>query len=207
MKLAPFFIFTLCLAFHAHGEILAGVTNAADIVTAARAQIGVTTSYDPSYRKLAYPNGDVPAETGVCADVIVRALRKQNVDLQKLVHEDMRANFAAYPKNWGLAAPDSNIDHRRVLNLCAFFTRAEKSVPTTQNAADYKPGDIVAWNLRASGSLPHIGVVSDKKSSAGTPLIIHNIGAGVREEDILFKYAITAHFRLANAAIFNAPKP
>ena len=198
MRFKRFFLLALLLvcAGHLHAATLASVTNAADIVTAARAQIGVTTSYDPSYRKLAYPNGDVPVETGVCTDVIIRALRKQNADLQKLVHEDMRANFAAYPNNWGLTAPDRNIDHRRVPNLCAYFTRAGKSVPVTQNAADYKPGDIVAWNLRASGSLPHIGIVSDKKSTSGIPLIIHNIGAGVREDDILFKYAITAHFRL-----------
>jgi len=198
MKAMRFFILLLFLPFALHAQLatLASVTNAADIVTAARAQIGVTTSYDPAYRKLAYPNGDVPAETGVCTDVVVRALRRQNADLQKLVHEDMRANFAAYPNNWGLTKPDPNIDHRRVPNLCVYFTRAGKSVPVTKNAADYKPGDIVAWNLRASGSLPHIGIVSDKKSTAGTPLIIHNIGAGVREEDMLFSYTITAHFRL-----------
>ena len=198
MKAMRFFILLLFLPFALHAQLatLASVTNAADIVIAARAQIGVTTSYDPAYRKLAYPNGDVPAETGVCTDVVVRALRRQNADLQKLVHEDMRANFAAYPNNWGLTKPDPNIDHRRVPNLCVYFTRAGKSVPVTKNAADYKPGDIVAWNLRASGSLPHIGIVSDKKSTAGTPLIIHNIGAGVREEDMLFSYTITAHFRL-----------
>ena len=196
MKFLPLQLSLCVVAAHLHASTLASVTNAADIVTAARAQIGVTTSYDPAYRKLAYPNGDVPVETGVCTDVVVRALRKQNADLQKLVHEDMRANFSAYPNNWGLSAPDPNIDHRRVPNLCAYFTRAGKSVPITKNAADYKPGDIVAWNLRASGSLPHIGIVSDKKSNTGTPLIIHNIGAGAREEDMLFNYTITAHFRL-----------
>ena len=165
-------------------------------IAAARAQIGITTSYDPAYRRIAYPNGDVPPNTGVCSDVIVRALRKQNADLQQLVHEDMRGNFAAYPKIWGLAAPDKNIDHRRVPNLCVYFTRAGKSVPVTGKPADYKPGDIVAWNLRAAGSLPHIGIVSDKKAPDGTPLIIHNIGSGVREENILFVHKITGHFRL-----------
>ncbi|MDR1010004.1 MAG: DUF1287 domain-containing protein, partial [Opitutaceae bacterium] len=104
--------------------------------------------------------------------------------------------FSAYPKTWGLTKPDKNIDHRRVLNLCAYFTREKKSVPITGNPADYKPGDIVAWNLRPNGSLPHIGIVSDKKSADGAPLIIHNIGSGAREENILFAHKITAHFRL-----------
>ncbi|AWI10690.1 DUF1287 domain-containing protein [Ereboglobus luteus] len=165
-------------------------------IAAARAQIGVTTSYDPAYRKIGYPNGDVPIDTGVCADVIVRALRKQNADLQQLVHEDMRANFSAYPKIWGLRKTDKNIDHRRVPNLCTYFKRAGKSVAVTDKAADYKPGDIVAWNLRPKGSLPHIGIVSDKKAPDGTLLIIHNIGSGTREENILFQYQITGHFRL-----------
>ena len=170
--------------------------DAVQLVTAARAQIGVTVSYDAAYRKIGYPNGDVPIDTGVCADVIVRALRKQNADLQQLVHEDMRANFSKYPKIWGLSAPDKNIDHRRVPNLAAYFTRAGKSIPITNAPADYRPGTIVAWNLRPKGSLPHIGIVSDKKSPGGTPLIIHNIGSGVREEDILFRHKITGHFRL-----------
>lgn len=165
-------------------------------VAAARAQVGVTISYDKAYRKIGYPNGDIPIDTGVCADVVVRALRRQNADLQQLVHEDMAKNFPAYPKIWGLAKPDKNIDHRRVPNLCAWFARAGKSVPVTANAADYKPGDIVAWNLRPRGSLPHIGIVSDKKSPDGIPLIIHNIGSGVREENILFLHKITGHFRL-----------
>jgi len=190
-RLTPvLFAFLLCNHAIAFPKI-----DPAATVAAARSQIGVTTSYDPAYRKLAYPGGDVPIDTGVCADVIVRALRKQNADLQRLLHEDMAENFSAYPKNWGLNAPDKNIDHRRVPNLCAYFTRAGKSVPVTDKSSDYKPGDIVAWNLRTAGSLPHIGIVSDKKAGDGTPLIIHNIGLGAREENILFLYKITGHFR------------
>lgn len=166
------------------------------IVAAARAQIGVTTAYDPAYKTLAYPNGDVPLATGVCSDVVVRAVRTaKKIDLQKAVHEDMAAAFAAYPKKWNLSAPDKNIDHRRVLNLMTYFKRAGNEKPATKNAADYLPGDIVAWDLNGKG-LTHIGVVSDKKSSGGTPLILHNIGRGAEESDILFAYAILGHYRL-----------
>ena len=191
------FVFLLILVAHPSisSAALPPITPT-QTIAAARSQIGVTTSYDPAYRKIGYPNGDVPADTGVCADVIVRALRKQNADLQQLVHEDMRANFSAYPKIWGLSKPDKNIDHRRVPNLCTYFKRAGKSVPITTNAADYKPGDIVAWNLRPKGSLPHIGIVSDRRAADGTPLVIHNIGSGVKEENVLLAFKITGHYRL-----------
>ena len=164
------------------------------IVTAARAQIGKTVSYDPSYKKLDYPNGDVPSETGVCSDVVVRALRAQGVDLQKEVHEDMSANFSAYPRNWGLKKADRNIDHRRVPNLMTYFKRKGLSIAVSKKAEDYAPGDIVTWILPRN--LTHIGVVSDRKSASGTPLVIHNIGAGTQEEDLLFAYRITGHFRV-----------
>ena len=164
------------------------------LVTAARSQIGSTVSYDPTYRKLAYPNGDVSATTGVCSDVVVRALRKQNIDLQKELHEDMTAHFEDYPRKWGLKKPDANIDHRRVPNLMTWFKRKGYSTTISKNAADFAPGDIVTWDL--SGGLTHIGIVSDKKAATGTPLILHNIGAGTREEDILFAYRIIGHYRL-----------
>ena len=165
------------------------------VVTAARSQIGVTTGYDPAYRKLDYPGGDVPESTGVCCDVVIRALRKSHeLDLQKLVHEDMKANFAAYPKNWGLKKTDRNIDHRRVPNLQTFFKRKGWSLPVTQQAADYQPGDLVTCTL--PGNLPHIMVVSDRKSTAGVPLVIHNIGSGAKEEDRLFDFTLTGHYRV-----------
>ncbi len=166
----------------------------AQLVTAARAQIGVTKSYDPAYRTLTYPGGDVPKETGVCTDVIIRALRQQSIDLQKEVHEDMRANFSAYPKNWGLTKPDRNIDHRRVPNLMTYFKRKKYAQTITQKPTDYIAGDIVTWDL--GNGITHIGLVSDRKTAKGIPLILHNIGNGTQEEDLLFSYKVTGHYRL-----------
>jgi uncharacterized protein YijF (DUF1287 family) len=166
----------------------------AKIVTAARKQVGVTVWYDPAYVTLAYPGGDVPKERGVCTDVIIRAFRDSlSQDLQKLVHEDMRANFSAYPGNWGLSRPDKNIDHRRVPNLQAFFKRRGFSLPVTKDPADYQPGDIVTCTVPPN--LPHVMIVGDKKTDKGVPLMIHNIGAGTQEEDVLFEFPLTGHYR------------
>lgn len=164
-------------------------------VIAARRQIGVTTIYDPAYVRLPYPNGDVPQDRGVCTDVVIRALRTEGLDLQRSVHEDMRANFAKYPQKWGLRGPDRNIDHRRVPNLQIWFARQGWSRTPTRNARDYRAGDLVTWML--PGNLPHIGIVGDRTSIGGTPLIVHNIGRGTREENILFAYPITGHYRPA----------
>jgi uncharacterized protein YijF (DUF1287 family) len=171
--------------------------NPGKLVTDARAQIGVTLTYDPAYRSLSYPNGDVPLTTGVCADVIVRALRGQGVDLKKLLHEDMVENFARYPQRWGLKKTDANIDHRRVPNLMTYFARRGNAVTVGANPRDYRTGDIVAWNLNPAGFLPHIGIVSDHAAADHAPLIIHNIGNGAREEAILFQYKIIGHYRLS----------
>lgn len=174
-------------------------TNNLDLVQAARRQIGVTLGYDGSYQSLDYPGGDVPRETGVCTDVVVRALREaRGLDLQQLVHEDFRAHPAAYarPSTRNPARPDANIDHRRVPNQMAWFGRAGYSKSITGSDRDYLPGDIVAWNL--GGGILHIGIVSDRKTPAGTPLVIHNIGAGAREEDILRRFRIIGHYRLAS---------
>ena len=139
--------------------------------------------------------GDVPLERGVCSDVVIRSFRAVGVDLQQELHRDMKRDFAAYPKNWGLAKPDRNIDHRRVPNLDTWFKRQGYALPVTENAADYRPGDIVTWIL-GSGR-PHIGIVSDRRSEDGArPLAIHNIGWGAREEDALFSYSVTGHFRV-----------
>ncbi len=174
--------------------IAAGALRAEPIADAARAQIGVTTGYDPAYRKLAYPGGDVPAATGVCCDVVIRALRRAHAfDLQQAVHEDMRAAFSAYPQNWGLKKPDANIDHRRVPNLRTFFRRRGWSLKVSASATDYRPGDIVTWEL--GNGLVHIGIVSDQRAQSGTPLAIHNIGRGAQEEDVLFAWTITGHYR------------
>lgn len=167
----------------------------ARLVAGARAQVGVTRSYDPSYVPLAYPGGDVPADRGVCSDVVVRALRAAGLDLQKAVHDDMRANFAAYPAIWGLKRTDPNIDHRRVPNLARWFERQGAAKPITRQASDYRPGDIVAWRL--VNGLAHVGVVSDRRASDGSGrfLVIHNIGQGAREEDVLFAWQQTGHYR------------
>lgn len=159
------------------------------LVAAARAQIGQTVTYDPAYTKLAYPMGDVPPHKGVCTDVIIRALRRQGVDLQRLVHEDMRRHFSAYPQKWGLSAPDPNIDHRRVPNLAAYFQRQGYQA----DGRDFRAGDIVTWNV--GRDRPHIGIVSDRRAGS-RPLVIHNIGRGTQEEDILYRYPITGHYRL-----------
>ncbi|MCX6997690.1 MAG: DUF1287 domain-containing protein [Kiritimatiellaeota bacterium] len=167
--------------------------DATQRVAAARAQIGVTVEYDPAYTKLAYPGGDVPLKTGVCCDVVIRALRKQGRDLQQLVHEDMRKHFVLYPQKWGLQKPDANIDHRRGLNLACYFQRQGWSVGISTQPAAYLPGDIVTWDL--GHGLTHIGIVSDRQSVQATPLVIHNIGRGAREEDLLFRFTITGHYR------------
>ncbi|PTA73249.1 MULTISPECIES: DUF1287 domain-containing protein [unclassified Stenotrophomonas] len=170
-------------------------TASSPLVTAARAQIGVTTRYDPAYRVLAYPGGDVPADRGVCTDVVVRALRSQGLDLQARVHEDMRDDFSAYPAIWGLSRPDRNIDHRRVPNLMRWFERQGWQQPITAAAADYAAGDIVAWKLNGNGLL-HVGIVSDRRLADGTPLVLHNIARGTREENLLFLHAIIGHYRM-----------
>ncbi len=175
-----------------------------EVVNAARQQVGVTLRYDPSYQRLPYPGGDVAAERGVCTDVVVRALRvSRRQDLQKLVHEDMRANWDDYPHpwRWKLARPDPNIDHRRVPNLMTYFRRAGYAVKPTRAPAGYVPGDIVAWDL--GRGILHIGIISDQKSFTGTPLVLHNIGSGAREEDILFRYTIIGQYRFA--ALFLTP--
>lgn len=174
---------------------LASAGSASDaIVTAAQERTLANVRYDPAYVSLKYPGGDVPADTGVCTDVVIRTYRAAfGFDFQKAIHEDMRANFSAYPKNWGLKRPDRNIDHRRVPNIETFLKRQGASVKITQNPEDYLPGDIVSWRL--GGTLPHIGIVSSKKSAWGTPLIIHNIGAGPVEDDLLFNTKINGHFR------------
>ena len=162
------------------------------LVRDARAQIGVTIGYDGTYRQLDYPLGDVPVQTGVCTDVIIRALRQQNIDLQQLVHEDMVRHFAVYPQKWGLKRTDRNIDHRRVPNLETWFARHAESLSLT-DLDSYQPGDIVTWRL--PGNLPHIGIVSDRRAEDGTPLIIHNIGRGTQEENILNEYSRITHYR------------
>lgn len=166
------------------------------IAEAARQQLGVTRDYDPSYVRLDYPGGDVPESTGVCADVVIRALRVAlALDLQRAVHEDMRTAFEAYPRAWGLKRPDRNIDHRRVLNLETWFQRQGWSLPLSREAEDWQPGDLVSWRLDSGA--PHIGVVSTRRVAGSTRrLCVHNIAFGAREEDVLFGFALAGRFRI-----------
>ncbi|MDX1293342.1 MAG: DUF1287 domain-containing protein [Hyphomonas sp.] len=166
------------------------------LVLAARSQIGVTRLYDPAYVRLAYPMGDVSRSRGVCTDVIIRAYRDAfGMDLQQLVHEDMAQAFGAYPDIWGLARPDRNIDHRRVPNLERYFERHGLTLPTPPAPSGWKPGDL--YTMRYKGSLPHIGIVSDRTTSDGRPLVIHNMGWGTSEDDILGQFSHERQFRLA----------
>jgi hypothetical protein len=165
------------------------------LLDSANGQIGVTKSYDPAYTILSYPNGDVPMEKGVCTDVIIRAMRKAGVDLQKEVHEDMKPNFSVYPKKWGLKKADPNIDHRRVPNLQTFFQRKGKSLAVTDKPEDYQPGDIVTYDLDGKG-MTHIALVSNIYSETSKRyLIIHNIGRGAESENVLFDWKVTGHYR------------
>lgn len=164
------------------------------LVAAARRQIGVTTEYDPAYVSLAYPGGDVPLRTGVCCDVVIRAARGVGVDLQREVHEDMRRNFRDYPKRWALKRPNRNIDHRRVQNLARYFERHHVAIRRAlDDPSSYRPGDIVTWDI--GRGMMHIGIVSDRVAG-NTPLILHNIGRGTREENMLFRFPVRGHYRL-----------
>jgi len=166
------------------------------LVAAATERTRHAVRYDPSYVRIPYPGGDVPADTGVCTDEVIRVYRVLGVDLQKQVHEDMVQNFSAYPHNWNSpsSGPDPNIDHRRVPNLMVFFRRKGESLPVRYRVDDYSPGDLVTWDL--GGNVPHIGIVVDRKApQTGRYMLVHNIGQGPKMEDVLFNWKITGHYR------------
>jgi uncharacterized protein len=168
---------------------------ALQLADAAMQRTSKDVTYSGKYYSIKYPNGDVPSHIGVCTDVIIRSYRTLGIDLQQLIHEDMKRSFKHYPSKriWGLTRTDRNIDHRRVPNMQTFFTRHGQSLNVTQNKNDYTPGDIVTWML--PGNLPHIGIVSKRVSLKGVPLVIHNIGRGPKIENLLFDYKITGHYR------------
>lgn len=164
------------------------------LVTAAIDRTSHQVEYDGRYVSLEYPGGDVPTDIGVCTDVVIRSYREIGIDLQVLVHEDMKANFGDYPALWGLSGTDTNIDHRRVPNLQTFFSRNGESLAVSEDPVEYRPGDLVTWML--PGNLPHIGIVIDQRSpETDRLLIVHNIGNGPVAEDILLRYPITGHYR------------
>ena len=189
------FTFIFLLIFGAQTNSLAQQpTFTSKLSNAAIALTKNAVVYDPTYFKIAYPLGDVPAGKGVCTDVVIRAYRKLNIDLQRLVHEDMMLHFNTYPNRWGLKKTDANIDHRRVPNLMVFFNRFGKSLPRTLVPTDYHTGDIVCWDL--GGGITHIGIVIENRSKDGKRhLIVHNIGGGQVMEDCLFNWKIIGHYR------------
>ncbi len=174
--------------------VVLGQTFAEQLSNASIELTNQKVTYDPSYYSIPYPNGDVPSDVGVCTDVVIRAYRKLDIDLQKEVHEDMSANFNEYPKNWGLTTTDRNIDHRRVPNLMVFFSRHGEELSISDDASDYKTGDIVCWNL--GGGITHIGILVNEKSADGKRnQVVHNIGGGQVMEDMLFDFKIIGHYR------------
>ena len=180
----------------------ANTIQAEHITEAALERTKADVTYDGRYFSIAYPQGDVPSHLGVCTDVVIRAYRKLGIDLQQLVHEDMRQNFAAYPKRWGLRKPDRNIDHRRVPNLETYFTRKGFARKISKNGADYLPGDLVTWDLDPSRrELPHIGILVPNPQGPGQPWVVHNIGAGPELSNSLFSWKITGHFRFLPKAL------
>lgn len=190
--------FVVTLGFFLLPAVLSLADPPSAFLEGARKQIGVTVSYDGAYVVLDYPGGDVPIDRGVCTDVVVRAMRSVGLDLQKAIHEDMKKSFSAYPQQWGLKRPDPNIDHRRVPNLARFFHRQGKSLPVTKEGSDYLPGDFVTCTVPPN--LPHIMIVSNRVAEdvSKRPLVIHNIGHGAREEDRLFEFPLTGHYRWWN---------
>lgn len=163
------------------------------LVIAATERTNHVVRYEPAYVRIPYPGGDVPADTGVCTDEVIRSYRALGVDLQKEVHDDMVQNFSAYPRNWHRHSTDTNIDHRRVPNLMVFFQRKGEALPITSRAEDYSPGDLVTYDL--GGNVPHIAIVVDRKGAGGRYMIEHNIGQGPHIEDVLFNWKITGHYR------------
>ncbi len=178
----------------AQGQAPTGNDFAHQLSNAALERTTHQVIYDGRYRPITYPGGDVPASIGVCTDLVIRAYRALGIDLQKEVHEEMRAHFDAFPKRWNLERPDPNIDHRRVPNLSVFFERRGAALGVSDDPRDYATGDLVTWIV--GRDLPHIGIVVDRRSEDGLrPLVVHNIGAGPVAEDMLFEYPITGHYR------------
>ncbi len=187
-------LFSIVPLFLFSSEVFAA--NSSSLVEAAIERTKYRVIYDGSYQPVSYPGGDVPSNRGVCTDVVIRSYRKLGIDLQELVHEDIKSNFLQYPSRqiWGLTQPDTNIDHRRVPNLQVFFTRNGQKLGITSSAEDYRSGDLVTWML--PGNFPHIGIVTNRYSKeTGNPMIVHNIGRGPELEDMLFSYRITGHYR------------
>jgi uncharacterized protein YijF (DUF1287 family) len=96
-----------------------------------------------------------------------------------------------------MTSTDTNIDHRRVPNLMTFFRRHGRELPIEEKAEHFRPGNIVAWDL--GHGLFHVGVLSNRMSTGARPhpLVIHNIGEGPKEEDVLFAWKLIGNFEFA----------
>jgi uncharacterized protein YijF (DUF1287 family) len=188
--------FSPCIAQTGNSEQKAKHEFLRKLVAAAEERSHHTVRYDPAYVRIPYPGGDVPADSGVCTDEVIRAYRAVGIDLQKEVHEDMEQNFSTYPRKWRWLSenPDTNIDHRRVPNLMVFFGRKGETLATGQRSEDYAPGELVTWDL--GGGVPHIGIVVGRRSAmSGRYMVLHNVGQGPKIEDVLFRWKITGHYR------------
>jgi uncharacterized protein len=198
--LGTLFLLSVCAGQTRRSSSITRQQFTGQLVAAAIERANHTVRYVPDYVHIDYPNGDVPASTGVGADEVIRVYRAVGIDLQKEVHEDMAAQFAEYPRKWGMTHTDTKIDHRRVPNLMVFFQRKGAGLPVTANAKNYLPGDIVSWDL--GGNVPHIGIVVDRHPplSSGN-LVLHNVGEGPKIEDVLFRWKITGHYRYYGPAL------
>ena len=199
MKIISAILISGLLGFGTQAQELLPDPSAA-LVAAAIERTQHRVRYVSAYLSISYPMGDVPDDTGVCTDVVIRSYRALGVDLQQLIHEDMAKDFDAYPNNWGLTRTDRNIDHRRVPNIRRFLERQGASLPVSENSGDYLPGDVVSWNVGIQlplfrKNVPHVGIITDQTTRSGRPLIVHNIGRGPKLEDKLFAYPITGHYR------------
>lgn len=199
--LVPFLKATQQVASTQHAEFLIATLEDSRnpgnrLAAAALLNAQQEVAYDASYYQIPYPGGDLPSGKGVAADVIIRSFRQIGIDLQKEVHEDMKAHFRLYPQLWGASAPDGNIDHRRVANLRRYFERKAQVLEPSRNLADYRPGDVVVWSL--ADAEPHIGiVVPGPAHRGGESWVVHHLGGStVKWEDVLFDYKPEAHFRL-----------
>ncbi len=179
------------------------------ILEGARREAAKATPYIMEYQTIKYPGGDVPGDTGVCTDLIIRAFRNAGVDLQKLLHEDRREHPEAYPiQIWDYKQPDPNIDHRRCQNLVVWFNRHAKSLATAMDSSslgEWKAGDVVFY-IQPKASHPwHVAIVSDKHDRDGVPFVIDSYPPRTSESHRLDEWApIQRHFRYCPADTKNA---
>jgi uncharacterized protein len=155
------------------------------LVTAARRCVG--DEYDANY----YAGGPPPRGRGACTDVLYTACLAVGCNLQSVVEADLLAHVSLYPTH-----RDRNIDYRWCPNLIVWFGRHATPGPLdVTQLQTWRPGDIVFWSLTGDGVADHCGVISDRRSPQGRPLVIHNFPPSCREDDALTTWTIVGHFR------------